>query len=123
MIKHIRIQTFRSLVDVSVDLDPLTVLIGRSGTGKSNFVDAIRFLRDVLTIRTIDRDPHGWDQLGRGYLTHGGGWNRLLHVDHVNEPIVFDLMFAISGLREDYRYFLICNPLQARLEEFLEVMG
>ncbi len=49
MIKHIRIQNFRSLVDVSVDLAPLTVLIGRSGTGKSNFVQAIRFLRNLLS--------------------------------------------------------------------------
>jgi hypothetical protein len=48
VIKHIRIRNFRSLHDVAVDLDPLTVLIGRSGTGKSNFVRAIRFLRDQL---------------------------------------------------------------------------
>src|SRR6476660_9114323 len=51
MIKHVRIQNFRSLVDVTVDLDPLTVLIGRSGSGKSNFVHALRFLRDYLEYR------------------------------------------------------------------------
>ena len=45
MIKRIRVQNFRSLADVTVDLDPLTILIERSGTGKSNFIDAIRFLR------------------------------------------------------------------------------
>jgi predicted ATPase len=49
MISRIRIQNFRSLIDVEVNLEPLTVLIGRSGTGKSNFVGAIRALRDVLT--------------------------------------------------------------------------
>lgn len=38
MITRVRIQNFRSLVDVTVDLEPLTVLIGRSGTGKSNSV-------------------------------------------------------------------------------------
>ena len=29
-------------------LSPVTVLVGKSGTGKSNFVQAFRFLRDVL---------------------------------------------------------------------------
>jgi len=28
-----------SLLDVTVDLAPVTVLVGRSGTGKSNFAD------------------------------------------------------------------------------------
>ena len=51
MIRRIRIQNFRSLIDVDVELEPLTVLIGRSGTGKSNFVGAIRFLRDYLLSR------------------------------------------------------------------------
>ncbi len=48
MIHRIRIQNFKSLRDVTVDLSPVTVLIGKSGTGKSNFVSAIRFLRDCL---------------------------------------------------------------------------
>jgi recombinational DNA repair ATPase RecF len=59
MIKRIRIQNFRSLVDVTVDLDSLTVLIGRSGTGKSNFVDAIRFLRNSLDARLMNVNALG----------------------------------------------------------------
>ena len=47
MISRIRIQNFRSLIDVDVTLEPLTVLIGRSGTGKSNFVAAVRALRNI----------------------------------------------------------------------------
>ncbi len=49
MIHRIRIQNFRSLRDVTVELGPVTVFIGKSGTGKSNFVSAIQFLRDYLT--------------------------------------------------------------------------
>ncbi len=48
MIHRVRIQHFKSIADVSVDLSPATVLVGRSGTGKSNFVPSPRFLRDVL---------------------------------------------------------------------------
>ncbi len=69
MINSVRIQNFRSLVDVTIDLDPLTVLIGRSGTGKSNFVQAIRFLRDSLNARKHESAAPG-------------GPHRVMHVDH-----------------------------------------
>jgi hypothetical protein len=59
MIKRIAIQNYRSLETVVVDLDPLTVLIGRSGTGKSNFVGAIRLLRTLLTARDGYRNVIG----------------------------------------------------------------
>jgi len=48
MIHRIRIQNFKSLRDVTVDPSPVTVFIGKSGTGKTNFASAIRFLRDCL---------------------------------------------------------------------------
>jgi predicted ATPase len=48
MLKRIRIQNFKSLVDVTIDLAPLTVFIGRSGTGKTNVIDALRFLDHLL---------------------------------------------------------------------------
>jgi hypothetical protein len=48
MIHRIRIENFKSIDDVTVELSPVTVLVGKSGTGKSNFLHAIRFLRDAL---------------------------------------------------------------------------
>ena len=48
MIHRIRIQNYKSIRDVTVELSPVTVLIGRSGTGKTNFCEAIRLLRDCL---------------------------------------------------------------------------
>ena len=50
MIHQIRIQNFKSLRDVTVDLSPVTVFVGKSGTGKTNFASAIRFLRDGVAI-------------------------------------------------------------------------
>jgi hypothetical protein len=47
MIKRIAITNFKSL-DVDFALDPVTVLVGKSGTGKTNLVEAVRFLRDLL---------------------------------------------------------------------------
>src|SRR5258708_4607389 len=47
-INSITIRNYRSLADVTVDLEDLTVLVGPNGSGKSNFLDALRFVRDVL---------------------------------------------------------------------------
>lgn len=110
MIKQIRIRNFRSLVDVTVDLDPLTVLIGRSGTGKSNFVQAIRFLRDCLNTRTVN-------------FNSSGGPARVLHVDHQKEPLAYDLTFSIAGLDETFRYTLDYLHHPTRLDESLQVNG
>ena len=48
MIRRIRIRGFRSLHDVDVELSPTTVLVGRSGTGKSNFLRALQALRSSV---------------------------------------------------------------------------
>jgi len=50
MIHQIRIKNFKSLRDVTVELSPVTVFIGKSGTGKTNFTSAIKFLRDCLAL-------------------------------------------------------------------------
>ncbi len=61
MIHRFRVQNFKSIVDVDVDLSPVTVLVGRSGTGKSSFVQALRFLRDVLVSKP--NLQQSWPQL------------------------------------------------------------
>ena len=44
MLSHISIKNFRSLRDVSVDLRPLTVLVGPNDSGKSSFLSALQRL-------------------------------------------------------------------------------
>jgi predicted ATPase len=96
MIKRVRICNFKSLSDVTVDLEPITVLIGRSGTGKTNFVDAVRFLRDFLATRNA----------GNAVAPHGN-WERVLCAT-APKPIglSFDVTFGVSGLQDDYHYTL-----------------
>ena len=50
MITRVQVKNFRNLADVDVHLGPLTVLVGRNGTGKSTFLDALRFVRDALSL-------------------------------------------------------------------------
>jgi predicted ATPase len=51
MIRKLSISNFRSLADgVEIRLGPLTALVGQNGSGKSNIVDALRFLGDCVRL-------------------------------------------------------------------------
>jgi predicted ATPase len=48
MIENVWAKNYRSLKDIQLTLEPLTVLVGENGAGKSNLVDVLRFLSDAL---------------------------------------------------------------------------
>ncbi|MBN1349975.1 AAA family ATPase [candidate division KSB1 bacterium] len=52
-INRLRVQNFRSLADIDLIMEPLTVFIGPNGSGKSTIVDVLRFVRDAL-LRDLD---------------------------------------------------------------------
>jgi hypothetical protein len=45
MLKNVRLIDFKGFVDERVELAPLTFLVGANASGKSNFLDALRFLQ------------------------------------------------------------------------------
>ncbi|GAB4423253.1 MAG: ATP-binding protein [Bacteroidia bacterium] len=45
MIKTIRLRNWKSFGDAQLHVDPLTVLVGLNASGKSNLIDALRFLQ------------------------------------------------------------------------------
>lgn len=49
-ITRLKVKNFKSLADVDVSLDSLIVLVGRNASGKSNFLDALAFVRDALAV-------------------------------------------------------------------------
>ena len=46
-IKKIRVKNFKSFKELDVELGDLNILIGANASGKSNFIDIFRFLRDI----------------------------------------------------------------------------
>src|SRR3972149_11404679 len=65
-IKTIKVKNFKSFKELQVDLGKFNVLIGANASGKSNFVQVFKFLRDI--------ESHGLDnaislQGGPEYLT------------------------------------------------------
>src|SRR5205807_2340799 len=47
-LRRVRIRGYKSIAFCDVTLQPLTILVGRNASGKSNFLDALAFLRDLV---------------------------------------------------------------------------
>ena len=47
-LRRVKIRNYKSIGSCDVELGRLNVLVGRNGTGKSNFLDALRFIVDGL---------------------------------------------------------------------------
>ncbi len=48
-LRRVRIRGYKSLAFCDLTLEPLTILVGRNASGKSNFLDALAFLRDLVS--------------------------------------------------------------------------
>jgi predicted ATPase len=46
-VTHVKLKNWRNFRNVNVDLNERVFIIGPNASGKSNFLDAIRFLRDI----------------------------------------------------------------------------
>ncbi|MBN2217197.1 MAG: AAA family ATPase [Pirellulales bacterium] len=47
-LKRVHIENFKSIRHCDVELQPLTLLVGPNGSGKTNFLDALRFVGELL---------------------------------------------------------------------------
>lgn len=92
MIHQIRIQNFKSLRDVAVELSPVTVFVGKSGTGKTNFASAIKFLRDCLAL--------GRQQAAQKEPNHKCMTNP-------SESMAFKIVFSVPELADVFTYKII----------------
>ena len=54
LISAVHARNYRSIGDARLELGPITALVGRNATGKSNLVDIPRFISDALT-RDLDQ--------------------------------------------------------------------
>ena len=109
MIHRFRVQNFKSIVDVAVDFSPVTVLVGKSGTGKSNFVESLRFLRDLLSSE-------------EQRVAAQQRWSQLRPVTRLDTSPRFEIEFSIVGITERFTYALALStrgPRHAPIEERL----
>lgn len=64
MLKSLRLIDFKSFADQAVDFAPLTLLVGANASGKSNLLDALRFLRGTNYDLTLAEVVGGEERSG-----------------------------------------------------------
>src|ERR1700681_3537943 len=62
-LRRVRIQGYKSIAFCDVTLQPLTILVGRNASGKSNFIGALAFLHDTVE-----------NGIAEAIKRHGGHW-------------------------------------------------
>ena len=87
---HLRIQNFRSLADVSIDVRPINVLFGPNGSGKSTLLEALQLVGDCVS-RDVEEAArtryNGFSMLRQGI----DEWQGIV--------ITLETVFARYGLR------------------------
>lgn len=71
-IERVVLNNFKSIKECSVALAPLTFLVGQNGSGKSNFLDALRLVADGLnsSLEYAIRERGGINEVRRRSSTH-----------------------------------------------------
>jgi predicted ATPase len=64
MLERVRLTDFKSFVDEEVQLAPLTLLVGANASGKSNFLDALLFLRQTRFDMSLAEVLDGQERAG-----------------------------------------------------------
>ncbi len=96
MLKRIKIQGYKSLADLELNLEPLSVLVGPNASGKSNFLDALQLLSRMATCQTLEE---AFDPPYRGHplesFTFGDeGIKSLLKKEKVSFSIEVDVLLS-----------------------------
>lgn len=94
-------KNFRSAADVSLELDPLTILVGPNAAGKSNLLDILRFIKDALrsNLEAAVSKREGMEGVARRGMEVGGS-----DVEVGVEAVVRDWRFGDGYCSVEYGF-------------------
>ena len=110
MLRRVRIQRYKSLRDVDVALQPLSVLFGPNAAGKSNFLDALQLLSRIASSRSLKEafePPYRGNPL-ESFSFGPGGMEKLLEESEASFRIEADIELsqdAIDRVEREIREF------------------
>lgn len=87
-IKNIKISGFKSIKNIDLNLEPLNIIIGPNGVGKSNFISTFKFLNQIA------------DKNLQNYVASSGGAESFLHFGSKNtDKISIYLDFNVNAYK------------------------
>ncbi len=100
MLKRVKIQGYKSLEDVEVDLQPLSVFFGPNASGKSNVLDALQLLSRIATSNNLNdafRHPYRGTPL-ESFTFGANGIQGLLAKEYVSFTIEVDVELSQGAI-------------------------
>lgn len=96
-IKRIKIKNFKSFRDVDINLNKFNIIVGKNGTGKTNFIECFKFLKNLITSQR------------RPFIPHIDWWSfrNIVWNGNDNIPIEFEIDFDIYGFEIFYKISII----------------
>jgi predicted ATPase len=82
-LRRVRIRGYKSIAFCDVTLEPLTILVGRNASGKSNFIDALAFLQDAMATNITEA------------AKRHGGWHYILSRFSQSGEISFEVEVSL----------------------------
>ena len=114
MLERLKVHGFRTLVDTEIEFDPLTIMIGRNGAGKTTILDSLQVLGNFAR-GGVDRafGPPPWSL----------GWQRTKGIGQI-PAVRFEVQVAtgtsyryVLGLSEEDRKPLVTEERLMRLAD------
>lgn len=101
MIHRVRVKGYKSLSDVSLTLQPLTIILGPNAVGKSNLFDALRLLSHIVRTRSLTDafTEHRGDPL-EAFTLEEGGLSGLLAREEASFTVEVDVELSPSTVEQ-----------------------
>lgn len=96
MIKKVRIENYKSLQDVTLDLQDVNLLIGANNSGKSNVLQAFHFFYQIIAHNTIPT-KRGFERIK---------YNKA-NAEENTDPVSMALLFELNGKEGKYLAYKI----------------
>ena len=107
IIKRIRISNFKSFKDVDLELDDLNLIIGSNASGKSNFVQVLKFIKDFM--------QYGLDSA----ISIQGGIDELCNINMKGEKTTIEITINPSNSRWIYPIAVPKRKPKTKKEDYL----
>jgi hypothetical protein len=121
MITNIRLQNYKAFQDVSIDIKPITILLGANSVGKSSVIQFFSLLKQTAA-NTLINEPSPLKTCG--YYANMGLVDNLFHNKDTGSPFSFSISFVSKTLNRDLRHtFDEYVGAVTRLGYFLPIKG